>query len=456
MNRLLTLAGTAALLAVLNVTAQDDSATVSASAALEETITSVEGKVNGLEESYLETKATIDKLAKIKVSGYVQAQYRRALQAMDAQKDTTTGKDNHVYNYNVGDFAGGKFSNNNNQQFQVRRARLKVAYAGGLSNMTLQIDVTPDGVKLKDAYVKMTEPKFKSFGIQAGFMDRPFGHEISFCDESPERSRLFQTIFKDERDLGAMLTFQNSGKLPKALEFVTLKAGAFTGNSISVENDRELDFIGRLGLKLPFEALNLAIDGGFSMYRGKMTNYTDILYSFNDSSFKWVMDSSTNNKFATLDRHHTGGDIQIYKDLPVIGGLILKGEIVSGKQPGTSITAPVVATTNTVGMYEREFMGFYAMWVQNINPINSQFVLKYDIDPNTQVEGDDVAKTSDMSYRTLGLGLNRFSKKLSGVKYTVYWDHPMNELSTNVKLNKIYNNTDLKDDVLTIRAQVKF
>lgn len=452
MNRFLTLAGTAAVLAVMNVSAQDAEAVASAPAALEEKITSVEGKVNGLEETYLETKGTVDKLAKIQVSGYVQAQLRLALQGKDAQSDSTADTLLHKYNYKVGDFAGGTFAENTMYQFQVRRARLKVAYAGGFSSAVIQLDIAPDGVKLKDAYVKLTEPRFGSFGIQAGFMDRPFGYEIGSCEESPERSRMTQILFPGEKDLGGTVTFDASDKLPKALKFFNLKAGAFTGNGVAVENDRNLDGIGRLGVKIPLANINLSIDGGFSMYRGQITNYTDTVYTYDDAAFKWVKDS-TKNKWTTQERRYTGGDLQIYKDLPVIGGLILKGEVVGGQQPGTSIASPSSAAVNATGLNVRDFAGFYVQWVQNINPINSQFVLKFDsFDPNTKVDGDDVGKKDELAYKTLGLGLNYYSQKLSGVKYTVYWDHPMNE--TSAKLG--FYSKDLKDDVLTVRAQVKF
>ena len=131
------------------------------------------------------------------------------------------------------------------------------------------------------------------------------------------------------------------------------------------------------------------------------------------------------------------------------------------KQPSTSAKSPDGSALNTdgsalniKGLLLRDVRGYYFQWVQNINPINSQFVLKLDaFDPNTKVKGNDVSKSSDLRYKTLGLGLNYYSQKLAGVKYTVYWDHPMNETSTKVGN---YYAKDLKDDVLTIRAQVKF
>lgn len=52
-----------------------------------------------------------------------------------------------------------------------------------------------------------------------------------------------------------------------------LQAGLFNGVGPSAnENDRNKDFIGRFGVQIPFQEYNLALDGGFSLYAGKVTN----------------------------------------------------------------------------------------------------------------------------------------------------------------------------------------
>ncbi len=74
----------------------------------------------------------------------------------------------------------------------------------------LQIDAIQTGVTVKDAYVLVTEPWTQSLGFQMGIFDRPFGYEISYSSssrESPERSRMYQTLFPGERELGAKLFY---------------------------------------------------------------------------------------------------------------------------------------------------------------------------------------------------------------------------------------------------------
>lgn len=136
-------------------------------------------------------KATVDATKKIKVSGYIQAQYQTA---------ETAG---------ITSFAGGNFPSNVQSRFQVRRGRVKVNYDNDLTQYVLQIDVTQNGVAIKDVYASLREPWWQTFGLTAGIFNRPFGFEIGYSSssrESPERSRVIQTLFPGERELGAMVS----------------------------------------------------------------------------------------------------------------------------------------------------------------------------------------------------------------------------------------------------------
>jgi hypothetical protein len=202
-----------------------------------EKISALEGQFKSLEESYLETKGTVDKLAKIKLSGYIQAQWQ------------------HADSNGQASIAGGSFPANTKQRFQVRRGRLKTTYAGETSLYVLQFDVIPRGVSIKDAYVALQEPWLKAFSATMGVFDRPFGFEISYSSssrESPERSRVYQTLFPGERDLGAKLEFKGHENLG-FLQYFNLKGGVFTGQGPTADEiDEEQDFIGRLGFQAPF------------------------------------------------------------------------------------------------------------------------------------------------------------------------------------------------------------
>jgi phosphate-selective porin len=138
-----------------------------------------------------------------------------------------------------------------NNEFQVRRGRLKLTYEEKMSKVVLQLDITNRSVGVKDAYLQFKEPWLKAASLTMGLFDRPFGHEISFSSstrESPERSRLFQTLFPGERDVGAMLEIAPPEKY--SVINVQLKRGMFNGNGIAADNNSNKDFIGRIGANL--------------------------------------------------------------------------------------------------------------------------------------------------------------------------------------------------------------
>ena len=195
----------------------------------EEQIAEVKGSVEGMNETLLEMKSVLDALKKIKISGYIQAQFQ------SAESDGA----NSVYQ-------GGVFPSTTHNRFMIRRGRIKFNYDNDLTQYVLQLDATERGVSLKDAYISIKDPWLKTFGLTGGVFDRPFGFEISYSSsmrESPERSRLFQTLFPGERDLGAKLEITPQDGF---FSFLNFKGGLFTGNGVNPETDNAKDFIGRL------------------------------------------------------------------------------------------------------------------------------------------------------------------------------------------------------------------
>lgn len=117
---------------------------------VEEQLADLKGKVDGMDEPIAAMKSTVDKLAKIKISGYIQAQYRTTMDGdTAAQKDTSVangigeGKYLGKYNYKAGDFSGGTFGAGVSSLLQVRRARIKVAYETELTQAVVQFDCIP-------------------------------------------------------------------------------------------------------------------------------------------------------------------------------------------------------------------------------------------------------------------------------------------------------------------------
>src|SRR5690606_668406 len=139
--------------------------------------------------------------------------------------------------------------------------------------------------------------------------------------ESPERARVYQTLFPGERDLGAKLEIAPPSELGM-LHYLNFKGGVFTGmGPTGAENDNNKDLIGRLGFTAPFYDLNLSIDGGVSAYFGKVTNTNDTAFSLGtlaNGSKAFIAEAG--NRQENFDRNLVGVDAQIYYDLPVIGG----------------------------------------------------------------------------------------------------------------------------------------
>jgi hypothetical protein len=416
-----------------------------------------------LEEQKIDTiPATVEKvvsdvtiLNRLKVSGYMQAQF---------QKADTAG---------IESFAGGNFGSTLDNRFAIRRGRVKFAYDYAFSQFVMQIDVTEKGVGIKDAYVSFTDPWLNSFSITAGVMDRPYGYEISYSSssrESPERSRMFQTLFPGERDLGAKFTFQP----PKTsrYNFFKLDAGFYNGSGGTVVDfDGYKDFIGHMMINKNSRNEKLRFGLGLSYYNGGWRQGTKYSYSMNTVAgangdiMAFAVDSVTAAVGSKLRREYVGADAQISIDFP-FGLTQLRGEYIMGTQPGVaaSSTSP---NAQPADAYLRNFNGAYFYWIQNILQSKFQTVVKYDFyDPNTDVSGNDIGVkisgknkatgAADIKYSTLGLGL--VYKWNSQVRITAYYDLVTNETTTAIVNPSTVKDlsTDRHDNVFTLRVQYKF
>ncbi|CAN5638739.1 porin [soil metagenome] len=448
----------------------------------------------------------LDVLKRIKVSGYIQAQYQVA----------DSG--------GVGSFAGGNFASGVDKRFMLRRARVKVQYDSpfndkgiSTSQYVFQVDVTERGVAIKDMYAKFTDPWCGWFSLTAGMQNRPFGYEIGYSSslrESPERGRLSQIIFPNERDLGAMVSIQG----PKTSNWNWLKidAGLFngtggpgaanivngtaSGSSNTSDFDKFKDFIGHIGINRSTKSEKIKWGLGASYYMGGYRQDASDRYKYGTDSVGvkgFMIDQKKADVSANINvrdrsmRNCFGIDAQLNIDW-LIGLTTLRAEYIQGSQPGTSSTSvsaatvpssssttyssvtlvdsngvattTTTATTSTIiaDTYIRNFNGAYFYFIQNIGHSPFQFIAKYDwYDANTDVEGDEIGVKAfsnskystnaiDLKYTTLGLGLAyRWD---AAVKLTAYWDQVTNETS-----EKLANYTkDLKDNVFTLRLQIKF
>jgi hypothetical protein len=396
-------------------------------------------------------KSDLELLKRLKVTGYIQAQWQLA---------DTAGA--------VTPYSGGAFPSATDNRFAVRRGRIKFTYENELSTYVLQIDATEKGVTLKDAYVAVKDPWAQFATLTAGVFNRPFGYEITYSSsarETPERARIFQNLFPQERDLGAMITLQP--KKGTKYDWIKLDAGLFTGNGINSEFDTKKDFIGHLYFTKANKAETVKFGGGISYYNGGVFQGTKYVYTPGeviDVTQPGLVDSTASNKNAFAQRQYLGLDAQVSVQSP-IGFTTIRAEYITGQQPGAKAVNASVSSGTIINYdtYIRKVSGGYIYFIQGIGQTKNHW-----LDPNTKVSGSDIVSKSaagkntglgiaDIKYTTLGIGWNyRFN---SQVKFTAYYEIVKNEKTglSPVGLNRTLDTSkDLKDNVFTLRVQYKF
>ena len=402
-------------------------------------------------------KSDLELLKRLKITGYIQAQWQLA---------DTAGA--------VTPYSGGAFPIATDNRFMIRRGRVKFTYENELSTYVLQIDATEKGVSLKDAYVAVKDPWAQFVTLTAGVFNRPFGYEIAYSSssrETPERARIFQNLFPGERDLGAMLTLQP--KKGTRFDWIKLDAGFFTGNGINPEFDSKKDFIGHLSFAKANKSETIKFGGGISYYNGHVFQGTKYVYSPGeaiDVTQPGLVDSTASNKNGFAKRQYMGFDAQLSVHSP-IGFTTVRAEYITGQQPSAKATNASVSgsTLPNYDTYIRKVSGGYVYFIQNIGQTKNQLVVKYDwLDPNTKVSGADIMSkssagkntalgTADIKFNTIGFGWNyRFN---SQVKLMAYYEIVKNETTglSPVGLNRTLDTSkDLKDNVFTLRVQYKF
>ncbi len=388
-------------------------------------------------------------LQKLKVSGYLQAQYQWGEQDASLK---VGGINTHP---------GKSFD-----RIGIRRGRIKFAYEDGLFSGVFQIDLTEKGLGLKDAYLIVKDPWVGTNLLKAGVFDRPFGYEISYSSsrrESPERSTVFQTLFPEERDLGGAIILQPSKTSP--WNILKFEGGFFAGNGIKPETDNRKDFIGHLSLNKPIGG-DAKFGIGASYYNGSVVQLNRNVYTMDGKSF--VLNDDDSNKGAYAKREYFGFDAQ-FSVMSPLGLTQLRGEYLFGTQPGgpagskspnySSLVFLEATASNfkTADTYIRNFAGGYAMLVQDLGRSSFSAVAKYDwYDPNTKLSGNEIGvdgsntTLADLTHNTWGFGL--LWRASNAIRVTAYY-----ELNRNEKTINLPNFTnDVKNDVFTLRVQYKF
>ncbi len=414
---------------------------------------------DSLNKSINALRKDVDNIKNLKITGWVQAQFQIA--------DTAGAK-----NYDGGDFMPGS-----NNRFMIRRGRIKFTYNQKNSQYVLQLNATERGVNLVEIFAKYTDPWTNSISFTAGVMNRPFGFEIqqSSADrESPERSRFTQTLMPNERDLGAMLTFQpHAGK---KLHGLKLDAGFYNGLGIAVPGtstpagaaagttgingltdfDSKKDFMGHLVYYKTLKNDKIKVGGGMSHYNGGFLAQNDTIFKSikTDTAGNkvWSMEKGFSNKIAPRVYYGFDGFFSIKSP---IGTTTLRGEYFTGTQTGKikDSKSPVAAVNSP--LYERKFSAGYVYFIQRIMETKHEIAVKYEwYDPNTkiaaaQLNGINGMKEGEIKYTMIDVGYNLYLTQ--NVKFLVHYNMVSNEVT------KIKGYTrDLKDNIFTVRMQYRF
>lgn len=381
---------------------------------LKEVLEKHDGKLNALDERVLVNEADLGKLNKIKVSGYIQAQW----ELYDKDLEKTNGYNNTFY---------------------IRRARVKFTYEAldGVK-FVLQPDFSTGNLALKDAYTVLNIPKLKDWTFWAGQMNR-INYEVEYSSGSREvleRSRVIRTIYPGEREVGVKLEYIGS-KIPLKFQLMAMN-GNFTGTQAK-DVDSKKDIMTRLVYSIKLPDAGLGIDLGANGYLGGTLAKTNPFIRNSNGTADSV------KVWSYLDKNWLGGEIQIFAD--VLGGMAIKGEYISGVNStpsaiaSTATRAQMMASPN---LYNN-FSGFYLYLIKNIGAKN-QFIAKYDsYDPNTKLSGD--AAGNSVHYKTVTLAWQYYLNDF--IRITLNYEMPKNEINTS-------NPVDKKDNYFGLRFQAKF
>jgi phosphate-selective porin len=414
--------------------------------------------IDSLKNSFQTLKTDVDSWKFLKISGWVQSQF---------QWTETKGAKT---------FDGGDFLANSNNRFMIRRGRLKLSYTKGISQFVFQINGTERGLNVVDLFAKISDPWTKAFSLTAGIMNRPFGFEIQQSSkdrETPERSRYNQTLLPNERDMGAMLTFQPVKG--KKLYGLKVDAGFYNGTGITVPGTTSLngagvvdfdsykDFIGRAHYLKNWKEDKITLGLGVSHYNGGFVYQSNQVYSTlkmdSVGQLSWLASDTTNGKTylgKKAPRVYYGGDFQ-FSVKSKLGKTAIRGEYITGTQTGTmsELKSPSSLPSNPVAVV-RKFNGGYAYLIHRIGKTKHEIALKYEwFDPNSELTGSAILQAkgftkAELKYTMLGLGYNYYVN--DNVKFMLHYNVVMNERAKDL----VGYTEDIKDNVLTFRVQYQF
>jgi len=396
--------------------AQEEGISPSAAEQLE----ALKGQLEGMTEQVQTLVGDVDKLKKVKLSGYVQACWETA----ENKRDTVAATG-----------SGPTISTSNNERFYIRRGRLKLTYdSSPLSQAVIYFDGASSGssinARLLEAYVTLIDPwtVLHRHALTIGQMNVPFGYEIersSSARELPERSRAENVLFPGERDRGVKISSQWTSQL-ETMVGIFNGAGISSGDYPTSDPTRGKDFLARV------RYAQGTIDGAVSWCGGHAT-------------------TALTGPDVETDKTRLGVDVQGYYELPSLGGGTLRAEYFGGSEVNPDSVKRLTTVPSGGGRrlvagadpahLATDFRGGYVMWVQNLGE-RFQAAARYDrYDPNTDLDHDQ--------YERVSLGASFFYDGFTRI--TLSYDVPRTDVAaTGGRF------TDPHDNLWTVQVQHKF
>lgn len=413
-------------------------------------------RLGSFDERLAAVEGELSKLTKIKLSGYVQAQY-----------------DNYEYQKDLTPVSTSNENQPVRSTFFIRRARIKFTYEGieGVK-LVIQPDFAFDKVTLRDCYAVLNDRWLNTFSLTAGQFNR-LSYEVEFSSntrEFLERTRVTNHLYPTERDLGIKLeaNFYTKFGIPLKFQAAVLNGNFATGELSNQlrDIDNQKDFMLRAVYSFKFQNAGLGVDLGGHGYFGKlkvMPTTTPALATFSDlDNMDIKPDVGT-----PLPKSWFGLETQIYYDF--LGGMSLKGEYLQGRD---ATSANPLQKYSVFGMPSankvRDIKGWYVALTKNVGKKHQLAVRMDYFDPNTRLAGNEVTRMDDLSYTTFNLGWQYFFDE--HVKVVLGYNIPINEKSDNIVAASAYSlngfkltpdmfksdASDFLDNTFTIRLQAKF
>lgn len=385
------------------------------------TLAEIQGRLDGMNEQVQTLQGDVDKLRKVKFSGYVQARWETAENKSDSVQVTGSGP---------------TITPANSERFSIRRGRMKLTYdSGPLSQAVLYFDGATSGsnvnFRLLEATVTLFDPwtLLHKHALTIGQMNVPFGWEIersSSVRELPERSRAENVLFPGERDRGVKLV---SAWTPQLETVVGIYNGLGISNSDfpTADPTRAKDLVARARWSQG------RVDGAVSYYTGR-----------------WLTPLTGTD--VVTDKTRLGLDAQTFWELPAVGGGSLRAEYYGGREvnpdsvkaltvtPASPASGRLLRPGASPAHFATDMQGWYVMWVQNVGE-RLQLAARWDTyDPDTGLDHDQYERTS--------LGINWFHDGYTRV--TVAYDIPKTEKRVAGRW------TDPHDNLWTLQVQHKY